>query len=58
MTRGQGQVVAAQRTQIIQNLEGGILREIMVREGAVVEKNQPLARLDDLGASQPSIATP
>lgn len=51
VTRGQGQVVAAQRTQIIQNLEGGILREIMVREGAVVEKNQPLARLDDLGAA-------
>lgn len=53
VTRGQGQVVAAQRTQIIQNLEGGILREIMVREGAVVEKNQPLARLDDLGAASP-----
>ena len=51
VTHGQGQVVAAQRTQIIQNLEGGILREIMVKEGDVVEKNQLLARLDNLGAA-------
>ena len=51
VTHGQGQVVAAQRTQVIQNLEGGILREILVREGDVVEKNQLLARLDNLGAA-------
>lgn len=50
VTRGQGQVVAAQRTQIIQNLEGGILREILVREGDVVQRDQPLARLDNVGA--------
>ena len=51
VTHGQGQVVAAQRTQVIQHLEGGILREILVREGDVVEKNQLLARLDNLGAA-------
>ena len=51
VTHGQGQVVAAQRAQVIQNLEGGILREILVREGDVVEKNQLLARLDNLGAA-------
>lgn len=50
VTRGQGQVVASQRTQIIQNLEGGILREILVREGDVVERDQPLARLDNVSA--------
>lgn len=50
VTHGQGQVVSAQRTQIIQNLEGGILREILAREGDVVEKNQPLARLDNMTA--------
>ncbi len=51
VTRGQGQVVAASGTQVIQNLEGGILREVLVREGQVVEKDQPLARLDNLGAA-------
>lgn len=51
VTRGQGQVVAASGTQVIQNLEGGILREVLVREGQVVEKEQPLARLDNMGAA-------
>jgi adhesin transport system membrane fusion protein len=30
VTRGQGKVVPASQTQIIQNLEGGILAEILV----------------------------
>jgi adhesin transport system membrane fusion protein len=34
--------------QVIQNLEGGILTEIMVEEGEIVEKEQPLLRLDDI----------
>ena len=41
ITRAQGQVVAASGTQVIQNLEGGILREVLVREGEVVEADQP-----------------
>ncbi len=51
VTRGHGQVVSASGTQVIQNLEGGILREVLVREGQIVEKDQPLARLDNLGAA-------
>lgn len=51
ITRAQGQVVAASGTQVIQNLEGGILREVLVREGQVVEADQALARLDNLGAA-------
>lgn len=47
ITHAEGQVIAAQRTQSIQNLEGGILQEVMVREGEVVEKGAPLARLDN-----------
>lgn len=50
VTRGQGQVVGAQRTQIIQNLEGGILREVLVRDGDEVKKGQILARLDNADA--------
>ncbi len=47
MTRAEGQVIASQGTQIIQNLEGGILREIMVHEGQIITKGMPLARLDN-----------
>ena len=45
VTRGMGQVIPSQRVQEIQNLEGGILREILVREGQNVEKNAVLVRL-------------
>jgi adhesin transport system membrane fusion protein len=40
-----GQVVSSSRPQIIQNLEGGILAELNVAEGDVVEQGQTLARL-------------
>src|SRR5690606_11744749 len=33
--------------QVIQSLEGGILAEMLVREGQVVDAGQPLAQLDD-----------
>ncbi len=45
--RGTGQVIPSQRVQQIQNLEGGILRELFVREGQEVEKDAPLARIDN-----------
>jgi len=47
VTHAEGQIVPSQRTQAIQNLEGGILQEVMVREGDIVEKDAPLARLDN-----------
>lgn len=46
ITRGQGQIVASSRTQIIQAVDGGILEELYVREGAVVQRSDLLARLD------------
>ncbi|GHV54116.1 HlyD family type I secretion membrane fusion protein [Deltaproteobacteria bacterium] len=45
VTRGMGQVIPSQRTQEIQNLEGGILETMYVREGQEVRKDQPLAKL-------------
>lgn len=45
IVRAQGQVVSSSRPQIIQNLEGGILAELNVAEGDVVEPGQTLARL-------------
>lgn len=47
VTHSEGQVVGSQRTQTIQNLEGGILRGILVREGQIVEKGAVLAQLDN-----------
>ena len=45
VTRGMGQVIPSQRTQEIQNLEGGILETMLVREGQDVNEGQPLAKL-------------
>ncbi len=45
IVRGQGEVVSQSRPQIIQNLEGGILAELAVQEGDVVEPGTVLARL-------------
>jgi adhesin transport system membrane fusion protein len=47
VTRGDGKVIPSSKIQVIQNLEGGILTEILVKEGDIVEKGQPLLRLDD-----------
>ncbi len=48
--RGLGQVVPSQRVQLVQNLEGGIVQEITVREGQQVEKNAIVMRIDNESA--------
>jgi adhesin transport system membrane fusion protein len=45
--RGSGRVVPARQVQVVQSLEGGIISEILVQEGAIVEQGQPLARIED-----------
>lgn len=47
---GEGRVTPASREQIVQSLEGGILAELEVRAGAVVEAGQKLATLDPVQA--------
>ncbi len=47
VTRGDGKAIPSSRLQKIQNLEGGIVAELFVREGQVVEIGDPLLRLDD-----------
>jgi len=47
VTRGIGKVIPSSQVQVIQNLEGGIVSELMVREGQVVNKNDVLLRIDD-----------
>lgn len=50
VTRGEGKVVASSQTQVVANLEGGIVNAVLVREGDLVEKGQSLLRLDNAPA--------
>lgn len=50
VVRGVGRIVPQSHTQLIQHLEGGIVDEILVREGQVVKHGQPLFRLHDQSA--------
>lgn len=47
-TRGQGQVMPSSDVQVVQSLEGGVITDILVREGDVVEQGQILMRIDDV----------
>ncbi|MGN6447479.1 MAG: HlyD family type I secretion periplasmic adaptor subunit [Brucella intermedia] len=49
VTRGNGKVIPISRGQIIQSLEGGILKSIDVQEGDEVSAGQTLAIIDDTG---------
>ncbi len=46
VTRGEGKVIPSSRLQKIQSLEGGIIKELLVSEGQLVEQGEPLLRLD------------
>lgn len=50
VTRGQGQVIPSGRTQVVQNLEGGILADILVQENAAVDAGDILVRIDNVQA--------
>lgn len=47
VTRGAGRVVPQTRNQIVQHLEGGIVSEILVKEGQRVAAGAPLIRVDN-----------
>ncbi|MDJ0881057.1 MAG: HlyD family type I secretion periplasmic adaptor subunit [Gammaproteobacteria bacterium] len=49
--RGSGKVVPASQVQLIQSLEGGIVSEILVKEGQLVDINQPLVKISDIAFS-------
>jgi membrane fusion protein, adhesin transport system len=42
VTRGMGKIITSSQNQMISNLEGGIVAQILVREGEIVEKDQVL----------------
>lgn len=47
VTRGQGRIVPQLQNQIVQHLEGGIVSEILVREGDTVMRGQALLKIDN-----------
>lgn len=51
VTRGEGRVIPSRQTQVVQNLEGGIVAEILIREGEIVEPGQVLMRIDNIRAA-------
>ena len=56
IARGDGEIVPSGENQMIQNLEGGIVEEILVKEGQEVVKGQILLKIDNQ-KSQSSLST-
>jgi len=50
ITRGEGRVIPSQQVQVVQSYDGGIVSELLVKEGQVVEQGQPLVRIDQTRA--------
>ncbi|WP_273134419.1 HlyD family type I secretion periplasmic adaptor subunit [Marinobacter vinifirmus] len=46
VTRGEGKIIPSSQLQVVQSLDGGIVKSIEVTEGQRVEKGQILMRLD------------
>ncbi|MEO0329433.1 MAG: HlyD family type I secretion periplasmic adaptor subunit [Pseudomonadota bacterium] len=51
VTSGQGRVIPSGQLQVVQTLEGGIVRDILVSEGDLVKAGQVLIKIDDTGFS-------
>ncbi|MGF1714405.1 HlyD family type I secretion periplasmic adaptor subunit [Photobacterium chitinilyticum] len=47
VTVGAGKVIPSSQLQVVQNLEGGIVKKVLIKEGQHVEKNQRLLLIDD-----------
>jgi adhesin transport system membrane fusion protein len=50
VTRGDARVVPSSKIQIVQNLEGGIIAELAVRDGQIVQKGDVLLRIANTSA--------
>lgn len=46
--RGSGKVIPASQVQLIQSLEGGIVSDILISEGQLVDVNQSLVKISDI----------
>ncbi|QKX01710.1 HlyD family type I secretion periplasmic adaptor subunit [Wolbachia endosymbiont of Cruorifilaria tuberocauda] len=46
--RANGEVVVSSNRKVIQHLGGGVIKKILVREGQIVKKDEPLVLLNDI----------
>jgi membrane fusion protein, adhesin transport system len=46
VTRGEGKVIPSSQLQVVQSVDGGVVQEILVQEGQVVNKGDALVRID------------
>jgi adhesin transport system membrane fusion protein len=46
VTKGEGRVIPSRQLQVLQSLDGGVVSEILVKEGQHVEQGQPLVAVD------------
>jgi adhesin transport system membrane fusion protein len=51
VTRGEGRVIPSSQVQVVQNLEGGIVSAIRMREGDIVERGEVLLQIDNVRAA-------
>lgn len=47
VTRGEGRVIPSKQVQVLQSIDGGLVSDIQVREGQVVEADQLLIKIDE-----------
>lgn len=47
ITRGTGKIIPSGKNQTVQNLEGGIVQEILIKEGDEVKKDQIILKIDN-----------
>ena len=50
VTRGEGRVIPSRQLQVIQSLDGGIVSEILVKEGDIVKTGDALIKIDETRA--------
>jgi membrane fusion protein, adhesin transport system len=46
LTRGEGKVIPSEKIKTIQSLDGGIISEILIKEGSIIKEGQPLMKID------------
>ena len=51
ITTADARVISSRQLQLVQSLDGGVVSEILVKEGQVVEKDQLLLKIDETRAT-------
>jgi adhesin transport system membrane fusion protein len=51
VTKGDGRVIPSRQLQVVQSLDGGVVSEILVKEGQQVEAGQLLLKIDETRAT-------